>query len=443
MRPPRACTLTQNLNQRARAASAAVGGGLAEIGFDAQQLVVLGDTVGPGGGAGLDLAAVRRHGEIGDRGVLGLATTVAHHRRIAVAGGELDRVEGLGERADLVDLDEHRVGDAAVDALPQAAHVGDEQVVADELDPVTDRAGELGPALPVVLSHAVLDRHDRVALDEALPVGDHLVGVEHLAFPGEVIRAISVQLTHRRIEGDGDLLTRGESRLGDRFDKGGDRLLVGRQVGGEAALVAHRRRQAAVVEQVLQGVVRLHAPPQCFGIARRSDRHDHELLQVDRVVGVDTAVDDVHHRHGKDMSVGAADVAVQRNAELLGRSLGDRQADPEDCVGAETSLVVGAVELAQQRVDHPLRHGIEAIEGLGDLAVDEADRRLHAFAAVAVAAITQLDGLVFAGRGAAGHGGPSGRSGVEEDLDLDGRVATRIEDLAADDFDDLTHDRAT
>src|SRR3712207_8364266 len=37
--------------------------------------------------------------------------------RAAVGARQLNRVERLGERADLVDLDENRVGDAALDAF--------------------------------------------------------------------------------------------------------------------------------------------------------------------------------------------------------------------------------------------------------------------------------------------------------------------------------------
>ena len=281
---------------------------------------------------------------------------------------------------------------------------------------MADRAGEMSPAVPVVLGHAVLDRHDRVALDEVLPVADELVGAEHLAFAIEVVGAVAVQLAHRRVEGDGDLVAGDEPGLGDRLDEDADGVLVGRQVGGEAALVAHGSGQAAVVEQALQRVVGLHAPTQRLGITRRPDRHDHELLQVDRVVGVGAAVDHVHHRHGKHMGVGATDVAVQRHTELVGGGLGDRQADAEDRVGAEPRLVVGAVELAQQRVDDALRHGVEAIEGVGDLAVHEADRSLHALASVAVATVAQLDRLVLTCRGAARHGGAPGRAGVEERL---------------------------
>ena len=88
--------------------------------------------------------------------------------------------------------------------------------------------------------------------------------------------------------------------------------------------------------------------------ARRADGHDHELLEVDGVVGVHAAVDDVHHRYGQDVGVGAADVAVERKLELVGRGLGDGQAGAEDRVGAEASLVVGAVEVAELGVDESL-----------------------------------------------------------------------------------------
>jgi hypothetical protein len=58
---------------------------------------------------------------------------VADDRGPAGALGHLDRGEGLGQGADLVDLDQDRVGDALPDAFLQDLGVGHEQVVADEL----------------------------------------------------------------------------------------------------------------------------------------------------------------------------------------------------------------------------------------------------------------------------------------------------------------------
>ena len=53
----------------------------------------------------------------------------------------------------------------------------------------------------------------------------------------------------------------------------------------------------------------------------------------------------------------------------------------------------------------------------------------HALAAVAVAAVAELDRLELAGGRARRDDGPAGGAGREEHLDLDGGVAARVEDL--------------
>src|ERR1700722_18899784 len=81
-------------------------GGLAQLFFDAEELVVFCDAVGAGGRAGFDLACACAYGEVGDEGVFGFAASVADDAGVAEATGQLDGFEGLGDRADLVDLDE-------------------------------------------------------------------------------------------------------------------------------------------------------------------------------------------------------------------------------------------------------------------------------------------------------------------------------------------------
>ena len=84
---------------------------------------------------------------------------------------------------------------------------------------------------------------------------------------------------------------------------------------------------------------------------------------------------------------------------------------------------------------------VEPDDGVGDLAVHVLDRGAHALAAVALAAVAQLDGLVGAGARAARDDGPPARAGEQLDLDLDGRVPPGVEDLAAHDLDDRAHRR--
>ena len=61
------------------------------------------------------------------------------------------------------------------DALLQALGVGDEEVVADELDVVAELFGEELPAVPVVFGEAVFDGDDGVLADPVVPEVGHLL----------------------------------------------------------------------------------------------------------------------------------------------------------------------------------------------------------------------------------------------------------------------------
>src|ERR1043166_6876333 len=66
--------------------------------LDAEQLIVLTHSVSATQRAGLDLAGVGRHRDVGDGRVLGFARTMADDRSVTGFLPHLDRVERFGER---------------------------------------------------------------------------------------------------------------------------------------------------------------------------------------------------------------------------------------------------------------------------------------------------------------------------------------------------------
>jgi hypothetical protein len=80
--------------------------------------------------------------------------------------------------------------------------------------------------------------------------------------------------------------------------------------------------------------------------------------------------------------------------------------------------------------------------GLGDRAVHVADGGEHSLAPVRVAAVTELQRFVLAGRGAARHRRTPEGAVVQAHVDLDGRVPAGVEDLAGVDVLDERHTRA-
>ena len=142
---------------------------------------------------------------------------------------------------------------------------------------------------------------------------------------------------------------------------------------------------------------------------------------------------------GSTWALRAADPAVQRQLGVGGGRLRDRERDAEDGVCAEARLGRRPVELDHRDVDLALLARVHPADAVGDLAVDVRDGAGDALAEPRVAAVAQLDRLVLAGRRAGRHGGRPERTRLEADLDLDGRVAARVEHLAGVDVDDRAH----
>ena len=194
------------------------------------------------------------------------------------------------------------------------------------------------------------------------------------------------------------------------------------------------------MQHALEGVVDLGAPTQALGKARSTHGHDHELLEVNVVVGMHAAVEDVHHRRGQQVGVDTAQVLVQRQARRLGSGAGDGQRHAQDGIGAELGLVGGSVRGDQRGIDGALIEGIEAHDGIGALVVDVLDGLRDALAQVAaLVAIAQLARLKGAGRSARRHHRATKAAVLEHDLDLDGGVAAAVEHLATVDVQNITH----
>ena len=203
-------------------------------------------------------------------------------------------------------------------------------------------------------------------------VGEVAVEAGHLLrgelAPLEAVAAVGEELARGGVESDRHpvAMARPLGGVEDRLDGDLARLEVGR----EAALVADTGREPALHEQLLQLVVRLRRDPQAVREAVRSRRDEHELLQIDRVVGVDAAVDHVEHRYRQRRRALAAQVAEERDAGVGRRSLRARERDAEDGVRAEAALVRRPVELDQAPVDRFLVRGVEPGHRVRDLAVD-------------------------------------------------------------------------
>ena len=172
--------------------------------------------------------------------------------------------------------------------------------------------GQQLPALPVIFGTAVFDRDDRVIRRQPGQELDVLLDGQGFAFALHLVLAALEVFRGRAIQRQVDILARLVARLFDGFQN---------------EIQARRGQSSGSVQSRPRRRSRCCGPPFCssfFSVWNTSDpirtasrmfcgahRHDHEFLNVDRVVGMFAAVDDVHHRHRQHPGRGAADIAVQ------------------------------------------------------------------------------------------------------------------------------------
>ena len=142
------------------------------------------------------------------------------------------------------------------------------------------------------------------------------------------------------------------------------------------------------MKYTFEHVVGLRSPSKRLAERWRSDRHDHELLEVNAVIGVRATVEHVHHWYWKNMSVGSADVAVERHLHVCCCGFCNGKTGAKNRICAKTTFVVGAIEFDQFEIDCSLIDGIPAGEAVGNLGIDVVDRCRHTFAEVSIAAVT-------------------------------------------------------
>src|SRR5262249_8037144 len=156
---------------------------------------------------------------------------------------------------------------------------------------------------------------DGILVAEARVDADELRGRTRLLV--ERITAVGVKLARGRVETEGDLFARLVAGVFDGLEDALPRLLVRAEARSKATLVADGDGEPVLLEVRLQRVEHLRARAESFGERGKPEGYDHEFLDLEAVVGVLAAVQDVHHRRRQDAGLGAAQVAPERQTDLV------------------------------------------------------------------------------------------------------------------------------
>src|ERR1700732_2484569 len=129
----------------------------------------------------------------------------------------IDGGERFGQGANLIYLDQDRIGDAVGDPTRETRDIGDEQIVADELAFLANEPREDLPAFPIILGHRVLDRYNRIVHDKLRQILRLLFRRARLALARVDIFAVVKKFGRGAIDPKGYIFARYKARALDRL----------------------------------------------------------------------------------------------------------------------------------------------------------------------------------------------------------------------------------
>src|SRR5438270_347286 len=112
------------------------------------------------------------------------------------------------------------------------------------------------------------------------------------------------------IESDGNLLAGFVSSLLNGFEHDLNCLNVRLHRWSEAALISNSGVVAALFEHAFQCVKDFNAPAQRIRKRLCADRHNHEFLKINVVIGMSAAVEVRHHRSWQRVGASSAQIAI-------------------------------------------------------------------------------------------------------------------------------------
>ena len=204
-----------------------------------------------------------------------------------------------------------------------------------------------------------------------------------VAFAGQNVFTVFVEFRSRAVHRQSDVFAQLVASGFNGFSDNSQRFSVGTQVRRVATFVTNSSVHAFSFQNFSQVVEHFRTHTYGFFQGFSAYRLNHKFLDVDVVVSVLAAVDDVHHRNRHGVfargAVQLSDVLVQRLTFRSSGSFGVSQRDGQDSVRTEVRFVFSTVQVDHDFVDASLIFGIFAQDCLSDRAVYRSNSFQYAF----------------------------------------------------------------
>ena len=361
---------------------------------------------------------------------------------VTCAFSSFDSIKGFSQSTDLVYFNKDSICYAFVDALNEAFFVGNEQVVAYQLNFFTNFLGQKFPASPIVFSQTIFNGNDGIFFAKVCQIINHFFRSFNYAFTFQMIFAVFVHFAACNVQCNYDIFFRFVTSFNNCFQNNFDSFCVVVQVRSKATFITQSSAQTFFFQQCFQIMVDFCVHTQSFAKGFCAYRHNHKFLNVNIVVSVFATVQNVHHGNGQFFSCNTAQVQVQRQANRRSCCSCYCHRNTKNCVCTKSAFIGSTVQTNQQFVNFSLTSSFQANQSFCDDIVNIINCFSYTFTKITVfVTITQFYCFMYASRSTGRNCSTTNSAIFQNNFNFYGRIAAGIKNLTSIYFGNHCHNK--
>ena len=346
----------------------------------------------------------------------------------------------FSQSTDLVNLNQNRVRNAFFDTHSQTLRIRNKEVVTNELNLFAQSFRQHRPAFPVIFGHTIFNRKDwEFSAQIFIEFNHFFVGIR-FAFALHFIFSVFVEFGRSCIHSENNIFTRFVSGTFNSINNESQSFFGRFQIRSKTAFITNVSVVTGSFKVLLQGVENFSTHTNSFTDRRSANRHNHEFLNVDWVISMLTAVQNIHHRNRQNMSHRTAKVTIKRKFAFFSLSFRNSHRNGENSISTEFAFVFSAIEFNHSFINVDLVIGIKTSQSVINSVINIFNGFQNTFSAkTGFVAITKFNSFVNTGRSAGRNSGTSESTALKNNISLNGRITTRINNFSSMNIYNSTH----
>ena len=100
----------------------------------------------------------------------------------------------------------------------------------------------------------------------------------------------------------------------------------------------------------------------CITKSRSTNRHNHKFLKIDRIIGMRTTIDNIHHRNRQSVGINTTHITIKILTGFLSSSISHSQRNTQNSIGTQIRFIRSSIQFNHSVINRNLIGNIHTFQ---------------------------------------------------------------------------------